>query len=141
MLLLNLREEMSKPIIDLSNIRELLKIDVSREVFEADTRAEQERGLKILEHAQSSAQGSVAAETPFAPAAPIRTASNFMDIVAIYLHEASLTLKFSTIYKHQLTFKAFSQYLGDLPVDKVLEGRHKSVQNQASTPTHEPSVR
>jgi len=61
--LLNLRVEMSKPIIDLNNIRELLKIDVSRGVFEADTREEQERGLKILEqigrlHAQSSAQGT-----------------------------------------------------------------------------------
>jgi integrase len=119
---------MSKPIIDLNNIRELLKIDVSRGVFEADTREEQERGLKILEqigrlHAQSSAQGSsTAAEVPSPSAMPVRPpARNFTDIVSAYLQEAGLTLKPATVYKHQQTFKAFCHHLGDLPVNKYLK--------------------
>ncbi|VWD44067.1 hypothetical protein BLA50215_05610 [Burkholderia lata] len=46
--MLNYGIEMSKPI-DLSKVRELLKINIAEGVFEADTESEQERGLRILE--------------------------------------------------------------------------------------------
>lgn len=133
--LLNLRVEMSKPIIDLSKVRDLLKIDLSRGVFEGDTPEEQERGFKILEkmeriQGQTGAALAAVSDAAPSPSESKRPAQNFTAIVALYLKEASVTLKPATLYKHQQTFKIFSEHIGDLPVNRYLKEGVKAIKTK-----------
>ncbi len=107
--LLNLRIEMSKPFIDLDNIRECLKIDLKNGTFEADTAEEQERGLRIL---QAMGRPTGDGPPPFM-LAPNAKQHKFSQVVAEFTKELALTLKKATLYKYQKAFEFFSNYFND----------------------------
>ncbi|TKC91705.1 hypothetical protein FAZ69_04490 [Trinickia terrae] len=125
--MLNYGIEMSKPI-DLSKVRELLKINIAEGVFEADTEDEQERGLRILEQMASLRQN--AAPKPSASPDRIRSAERspqtappqkhthlMAAIVPGYIKEIESSLKPATVYKHKQTLKLFIDQAGDKLID------------------------
>jgi len=136
--LLNYGIEMSKPI-DLSKIRQLIKINLDEGVFEADTADEQERGLKILEQMAKlrsiSMSARIAGEPQhFAPnartaaslpaaiaaapvASPNRVVRKMSEVVPMYMQEAEATLAPATVYKHQQSLKLFLGQADDRIVD------------------------
>ena len=98
--LLNLRIEMSKPFIDLDNIRKLIKIDLKNGIFEADTPDEQERGLKILQAMGKPTAGNI----PLPLLATNTKQYKFSVVVEEFTKELSATLKYATLYKYKKAF-------------------------------------
>ena len=112
--LLNLRIEMSKPFIDLDNIKKLIKIDLKNGIFEADTPDEQERGLKIL---QAMGQPT-AAKVPMPLLATNTKQYKFSVVVEEFTKELSATLKYATLYKYKKAFEFFGNYFNDDDISK-----------------------
>jgi integrase len=106
---LNLRIEMTKPFIDLENIRELIKIDLKNGIFHADTPDEQERGLKIIQ-AMGNANGKKSSED-------VEPGQLFSEIKKTYLGEITPTLKSTTVYKYKKSFEFFLAHLSDKNVN------------------------
>jgi len=136
--MLNYGIEMSKPI-NLGKIRELLKINISEGVFEADTEDEQERGLKILEQMgrlqlAASASPTRSNERHSAPAVAIqpivkaekRPSRKMSEVEPFYIQEIDATLRPATVYKHKQTLKLFLGQTGDQSVDAYSKDDIKS---------------
>lgn len=125
--LLNYGIEMSKPIVDLSKVRELLKINIADGVFEADTEDEQERGLKILEQMAKLRETAAPRSMPdnIAPAnspkqlAPMskRYTHIMSAVIPLYVKEKESSLRPATVYKHKQTLKLFLNQAGDRLID------------------------
>ena len=139
---LNLRVEAMRKIPDLDEgaIRKLLEIDVAKGVFKADTEAEQERGLRILE-SLTRLQGQfvpvqgftshVSAPAPATAAHPPAPKSPLWRVVADeLLREISLTLKKASVDKYRSTYEAFQQQVGNAPLNSLSRHTFKQFKDQ-----------
>lgn len=128
--ILNLRVEMTKPYIDLENIRELINIDLKNGIFQADTAEEQERGLKILE-AMGEAQAAVSPlqAASVAPTSNIRV-TLYDEAVRDFLTEITPTLKATTVYKYKKAFQFFRDYFSNMDINAYSKEDIKSFKNK-----------
>ncbi|WP_284401128.1 DUF6538 domain-containing protein, partial [Acidovorax sp. SUPP2825] len=124
---LNLRVEMTKPFINLDNIRELINIDLKNGIFQADTAEEQERGLKILE-----AMGKAHAAGYSLQAAPVNNIkiTTYDEAVAGFLSELTPTLKSTTVYKYKKSFEFFRNYFSSVDINSYSKEDIKTFKNK-----------
>lgn len=141
--LMNLRVEKMKKIPDLNEagIRELLKIDLERGIFEADTPEGQERGLRALEALgklrdrgeHSSPGGAVIATPPTGKHTANPKSPLFKKVADEVIAELSLTLKSSSIYKYKTSYDAFlaflsNRFLEDISRDDIKRFKDKFIE-------------
>lgn len=131
---LNLRVEMTKPDLDFDGLRKLINIDLKNGVFQADTAAEQELGLRILEamgKAQTT-QSTIPQALLSASTLPVsaQKVSTYDEVVKDFLAEVTPTLKATTVYKYKKTFEFFKNYFSNVDINSYTKEDIKTFKNK-----------